>query len=144
MGLVDSWKDSCHTAAPYLRRRNARRHPCLERNSNRWPSDWAREGFSLLRPLDHSDQQWRKNISKATIVECWIIWDIAPFNPYAKRRFGRTYHFHLQGPKSTEQDTSEHHEARQKFVGSQAVLRRHTNSIRISWAYSFPLLRKTD
>jgi hypothetical protein len=34
-------------------------------------------------------------------------WDIAPCSPYMNRRFGGTYHFHVQGRKSAEQETSE-------------------------------------
>jgi hypothetical protein len=35
-----------------------------------------------------------------------IFWDKAPFSPYVKRRFSGMYHLHLQGRKSTEQETS--------------------------------------
>jgi hypothetical protein len=35
-----------------------------------------------------------------------IFWDIAPCTPYVNRRFGGTYHLHLQGRKSTEQDSA--------------------------------------
>jgi hypothetical protein len=36
-----------------------------------------------------------------------IFWDIAPCIPYINRRFGGMYRFHLQGRKSTEQETSD-------------------------------------
>jgi hypothetical protein len=36
-----------------------------------------------------------------------IFWDIAPCSPYMSRRFGVTYHLHLQGRKISEQETSE-------------------------------------
>jgi hypothetical protein len=32
--------------------------------------------------------------------------DISPCSPYVNRCFGGTYHFHLQGTKSAEQETS--------------------------------------
>jgi hypothetical protein len=32
--------------------------------------------------------------------------DVAPCSPYVIRRLGRTYHLHLQGRKSAEQETS--------------------------------------
>jgi hypothetical protein len=37
-----------------------------------------------------------------------IFWDIAPFSPYVNQCFGGTYHFHLQGRKSAEHETSVH------------------------------------
>jgi hypothetical protein len=44
---------------------------------------WARNG-ELVR------------IWKEVIVNVAIFWDIASYSPYVKRRFGGTYHFHLQ------------------------------------------------
>jgi hypothetical protein len=35
-----------------------------------------------------------------------IFWDIQSCSPYVNRRFGGTFHLHLQGRKSAEQDTS--------------------------------------
>jgi hypothetical protein len=35
-----------------------------------------------------------------------ILWDIEQFSLYVNRRFGGTYHLHLQGKESTEQETS--------------------------------------
>jgi hypothetical protein len=35
-----------------------------------------------------------------------IIWDIAPCGPYVNRCFEGTYHLHLHGPKSAEQETN--------------------------------------
>jgi hypothetical protein len=32
-------------------------------------------------------------------------WDIPPCSPYVNRRFRGTYHLHLQGSKSAEQET---------------------------------------
>jgi hypothetical protein len=34
-----------------------------------------------------------------------IFWDMALYNPYVNRRFGETYHLHLQGVKSAEKET---------------------------------------
>jgi hypothetical protein len=42
----------------------------------------------------------------AVVMDVAIFWDIAPFNPYVNRSFGGMYHFHLQGRKSAEQETS--------------------------------------
>jgi hypothetical protein len=36
-----------------------------------------------------------------------IFWDLAPCSPYVNRRFGGTYHLHLQGRKSLRQETSD-------------------------------------
>jgi hypothetical protein len=41
-----------------------------------------------------------------SLLKIAIFWDIAPCSPYMNRRFGGTYHFHLQGRKSAEQETS--------------------------------------
>jgi hypothetical protein len=38
----------------------------------------------------------------AVVMKIVIFWDIAPCSPYMNRRFGGTYHFHLQGRKSAE------------------------------------------
>jgi hypothetical protein len=35
-----------------------------------------------------------------------IFWNIKPCIPYMNRRFGGTHHFHLQGLKSAEQETT--------------------------------------
>jgi hypothetical protein len=35
-----------------------------------------------------------------------IYWGIAPCSPYVNDRFGGTYHLHLQGRKSAQQETS--------------------------------------
>jgi hypothetical protein len=35
-----------------------------------------------------------------------FFWDIAPCNPYVNQRFEETYHLHLHGRKSAEQETS--------------------------------------
>jgi hypothetical protein len=40
------------------------------------------------------------------IMRVAILWDIAQFIPYMNRCFGGMYYFHLQGRKSTEQETS--------------------------------------
>jgi hypothetical protein len=45
-----------------------------------------------------------------------IFWDIAPSTPYVNRRFGGTYHLHLQGRKSAEQETSMQQVAGQNFL----------------------------
>jgi hypothetical protein len=38
------------------------------------------------------------------VMKISIFWDTAPWSPYMKRRFGGTYHLHLQGLKSEEQE----------------------------------------
>jgi hypothetical protein len=43
----------------------------------------------------------------AAITKAAIFWDIAPCSQYMNKRFGRTYHLHLQGRKSAEEGTSE-------------------------------------
>jgi hypothetical protein len=42
----------------------------------------------------------------AVVINIVIFRDIAPCSPYVNRRFGGTYHLHLQGLKSVEQDPS--------------------------------------
>jgi hypothetical protein len=42
----------------------------------------------------------------AVVTKVSIFWDIASYNPYMNQHFGRTYHPHLQGRKSAEQETS--------------------------------------
>jgi hypothetical protein len=42
----------------------------------------------------------------AVVINIAIFWDIAPCIPYVNQRFGGTYHLHLQGQKSAEQETS--------------------------------------
>jgi hypothetical protein len=37
-----------------------------------------------------------------------IFWDAALCNPYVNRRFGGTYHLHLERRKSTEKETYPH------------------------------------
>jgi hypothetical protein len=41
------------------------------------------------------------------IMKTAIFWDIAPCSPYTNRRFGGTYHLHLQSRKSAEEETSD-------------------------------------
>jgi hypothetical protein len=42
----------------------------------------------------------------AVVMIISFLWDIGVCNPYMNRRFGGTYHLHLQGRKSAEQETS--------------------------------------
>jgi hypothetical protein len=49
----------------------------------------------------------------AVITNVIVFWDISPCSPYVNRRFGGTYHLHLQGRKSAEQETSVYQRARQ-------------------------------
>jgi hypothetical protein len=42
----------------------------------------------------------------AVVMITAIFRDIAPCSPYMNRRFGGTYHLHLQGRISAEQETS--------------------------------------
>jgi hypothetical protein len=39
------------------------------------------------------------------IINAAIFWDIAPLSPYENRRFGGTYHLHLQSRSSVEKGT---------------------------------------
>jgi hypothetical protein len=43
----------------------------------------------------------------AVVMKIAIFWDTVPCISYMNRRFGGTYHFHLQGRKSAEQETSD-------------------------------------
>jgi hypothetical protein len=51
----------------------------------------------------------------AAVRNVAIYWDTAPCTPYANRRLGVTYHLHLQGRKSAEQETSLKQAVRQNF-----------------------------
>jgi hypothetical protein len=42
----------------------------------------------------------------AVVMSVAIFWNIAQCSPYVNQRFGGTYHLHLQGRKSEEQETS--------------------------------------
>jgi hypothetical protein len=42
-----------------------------------------------------------------------MFWDKTPCSPYVNLRFGWTYHLHLQGRKSAEQETNVQQVARQ-------------------------------
>jgi hypothetical protein len=42
----------------------------------------------------------------AVVKNVVIFWDIAPGSPYMNLHFGRTYHLHLQGRKSPEEEIS--------------------------------------
>jgi hypothetical protein len=42
----------------------------------------------------------------AVVMNVATLCDAAPYSPYVNRRFGGTYHFHIQGRKSTEQETN--------------------------------------
>jgi hypothetical protein len=42
----------------------------------------------------------------AVVMKVAIIWYIAPCIPYLNRRFGETFHLHLQGRKAADQETS--------------------------------------
>jgi hypothetical protein len=48
----------------------------------------------------------RFEVLTAVVMKTAIFWDTAPYSPYMKRRFGGTYHLHLQILKSDEQETS--------------------------------------
>jgi hypothetical protein len=52
----------------------------------------------------------------AVVMNVAIFWDIAPCNPYMNHRFVGTYHFHLQGRKSTEKEASVKHVARHVWM----------------------------
>jgi hypothetical protein len=39
---------------------------------------------------------------RAVFMNAAVFWDIAPCSPYVDRRFGGTYHFHLQGRNSAD------------------------------------------
>jgi hypothetical protein len=39
-----------------------------------------------------------------------------PYSRYVNRRFGGTYHLHVQGRKSAEQETSVQQVARQRYI----------------------------
>jgi hypothetical protein len=58
----------------------------------------------ILRILNLNATNLPWSINKIKLV---IFWDIAPCSPYMNRCFGGTYHRHLQGRKSAEQETSE-------------------------------------
>jgi hypothetical protein len=45
-----------------------------------------------------------------------IFWNIAQCSPYVNRRFGETYHLHIQGRKLAEQETSLQHVASNNSV----------------------------
>jgi hypothetical protein len=50
-------------------------------------------------------------IAQILYVDCHntkvsTFWNVAPYSPYKNQRFGRTYHLHLQGRKSTEHENS--------------------------------------
>jgi hypothetical protein len=53
-----------------------------------------------------------------------IFWDIAPCNPYVNRRFVETYHLHVQGWISAEQE-----------ISMQQVERHLLVHIRTTWRY---------
>jgi hypothetical protein len=42
----------------------------------------------------------------AVVMKVVFFWDTAPCSPYVNRCFRGTYHLHLQGRKSAEQETS--------------------------------------
>jgi hypothetical protein len=42
----------------------------------------------------------------AVIIHIAVLWEKAPCSTYVNRRFGGTYHLHLQGRKSAKQETS--------------------------------------
>jgi hypothetical protein len=46
-------------------------------------------------------------VPTAVVLKITIFWDISQCSPYMNRCFGGTYHLHLQGRKSAEQETSE-------------------------------------
>jgi hypothetical protein len=50
----------------------------------------------------------------AVVMNVAIFWDIAPCSPYVNRRFGETYHLHIQGRKTAAKGTSEQQMASQK------------------------------
>jgi hypothetical protein len=44
------------------------------------------------------------NVITVAVMDVAIFWDMAPSSPYANRRFGGTYHRHLQSRNSAEQE----------------------------------------
>jgi hypothetical protein len=46
----------------------------------------------------------RFELLTAVVMDAVIFWDIALCSPYVNRRFGGTYHLHLQGRKSDERN----------------------------------------
>jgi hypothetical protein len=53
-------------------------------------------------------EKWLERFQVLTVVfmNVAIFWDIEPCSPYVNRRFGGTYHLHLQVWKSAEQETA--------------------------------------
>jgi hypothetical protein len=51
------------------------------------------------------DAAIKHRILKAVVLNVSIFWDMASCSPYVSRRFQETYHLHLQGGKSDEQET---------------------------------------
>jgi hypothetical protein len=56
-----------------------------------------REYSKILKYYLSRKQNW---IVTICYMKCSIFWDIAPCSTYMRRRFGGTYHLHLQGRKS--------------------------------------------
>jgi hypothetical protein len=54
--------------------------------------------------VQYSPAVWQVGfeVLTAVVMDVATFWDIAQCSPHVNRRFGRTYHFHLQGLKSTE------------------------------------------
>jgi hypothetical protein len=48
----------------------------------------------------------RFEVLSTVVLNDTIFWDTAPRSPYVNRRFGEKYHFHLQGVKSAEDETT--------------------------------------
>jgi hypothetical protein len=65
------------------------------------PSIGRRELLSVQHPSD------------VNILNVAIFWVIAPCSSHVNRSSGGKYHFHLQGRKSVEQETSVQHVTRQ-------------------------------
>jgi hypothetical protein len=49
---------------------------------------------------------FRKRLVSKRLKKVAIFWDTAPCNQNMNRRFGGTYHLHLQGRKSVEKETN--------------------------------------
>jgi hypothetical protein len=59
------------------------------------------KGSINIHSLDTSFPSAKKKKCHANrLMKVAIFWDTAPCNPYMSRRFGGTYHFQFQGPKS--------------------------------------------
>jgi hypothetical protein len=61
-------------------------------------------GYSI--PCVYVNMSVELNVLTTVIMNVVILWNITLSSPYVNRRFRGTYYLHLQGGKSTEQETS--------------------------------------